>query len=115
MSNAARNLDDAPVAIELRNVNKWYGQFHVLTDINLTVRKGEKVVVADHFDIGLDARQADGLRAHQHAVGSGRNRCPAAVEVVRSVPAIEQHLADLRRRHRLRVREIEAGAVGIHQ
>jgi len=31
--------------IELRNVNKWYGDFHVLKDINLEVRKGEKVVV----------------------------------------------------------------------
>ena len=36
MSNAARNLDSAPIAIELRQVNKWYGQFHVLTNVNLT-------------------------------------------------------------------------------
>ncbi|MEO1549196.1 MAG: amino acid ABC transporter ATP-binding protein [Pseudomonadota bacterium] len=32
-------------AIELVAVNKWYGDFHVLKDINLTVAKGEKVVV----------------------------------------------------------------------
>ena len=34
----------API-IEMRNVNKWYGDFHVLKDVNLTVRRGEKVVV----------------------------------------------------------------------
>lgn len=32
--------------IELNSVNKWYGDFHVLKDINLNVGKGEIVVVA---------------------------------------------------------------------
>ncbi len=32
--------------IELNGVNKWYGDFHVLKDINLNVGKGEIVVVA---------------------------------------------------------------------
>ncbi len=31
--------------IELKAVNKWYGQFHVLTDINLDVKEGEKIVI----------------------------------------------------------------------
>jgi putative glutamine transport system ATP-binding protein len=31
--------------IELKGVNKWYGQFHVLSDINLSVKEGEKIVV----------------------------------------------------------------------
>lgn len=31
--------------IELARVNKWYGDFHVLKDINFEVGKGEKVVV----------------------------------------------------------------------
>ncbi len=34
----------API-IELRDVNKWFGDFHVLKNLNLTVRKGEKMVV----------------------------------------------------------------------
>ena len=29
----------------MRHVHKWYGAFHALTDINLEVQKGEKVVV----------------------------------------------------------------------
>ena len=31
--------------IELKNVNKWYDDFHVLKDINLRIETGEKVVV----------------------------------------------------------------------
>jgi general L-amino acid transport system ATP-binding protein len=32
-------------AVEMRGVNKWYGQFHVLRDINLDVKKGERIVI----------------------------------------------------------------------
>jgi general L-amino acid transport system ATP-binding protein len=31
--------------IEIKNLNKWYGDFHVLKDINLEVKKGEIIVV----------------------------------------------------------------------
>ncbi|MEZ5601648.1 MAG: amino acid ABC transporter ATP-binding protein [Candidatus Competibacteraceae bacterium] len=31
--------------IRMDKVHKWYGTFHVLKDINLTVRKGERIVV----------------------------------------------------------------------
>jgi len=31
--------------IELQDVNKWYGSYHALVDINETIRKGEVVVV----------------------------------------------------------------------
>ncbi|MET0171106.1 MAG: amino acid ABC transporter ATP-binding protein, partial [Agrobacterium vaccinii] len=34
------------VAIEITGMNKWYGDFHVLRDINLKVMKGERIVVA---------------------------------------------------------------------
>jgi len=32
--------------IEIKNLNKWYGDFHVLKDINLNVKRGEIIVVA---------------------------------------------------------------------
>jgi len=32
--------------VEIDNLNKWYGDFHVLKDININVGKGEIVVVA---------------------------------------------------------------------
>lgn len=31
--------------IQLQGVEKWYGQFQVLTDINLDVRQGERIVI----------------------------------------------------------------------
>ncbi len=33
------------VAIQITGMNKWYGAFHVLKDINLTVNQGERIVV----------------------------------------------------------------------
>ncbi len=33
------------VMIEMDAVHKWYGTFHVLKDINLTVQKGERIVI----------------------------------------------------------------------
>ena len=38
-------MDTLAPAIELIGLNKFYGTFHALRDISLTVRKGEKVVV----------------------------------------------------------------------
>jgi general L-amino acid transport system ATP-binding protein len=34
------------VAIDVVNMHKWYGDFHVLRDINLRVMKGERIVIA---------------------------------------------------------------------
>ena len=33
------------VVVSMASVNKWFGQFHVLRDINLHVLKGERIVV----------------------------------------------------------------------
>src|SRR5579871_1669485 len=33
------------MAIELRDVNKWYGSFHALRRINLSVSPGERIVI----------------------------------------------------------------------
>ena len=38
--------------IEIRNVNKWYGQFHVLKDCSTSIAKGEVVVVCGHSGSG---------------------------------------------------------------
>src|SRR5579862_5366845 len=53
--------------IELRNVNKWYGDFHVLKDINVEVRKGERVVVCGPSGSGKSTmiRCINRLEEHQ--------------------------------------------------
>lgn len=36
---------DPQEVIVIENLNKWYGDFHVLRDINLRVKKGERIVI----------------------------------------------------------------------
>lgn len=38
-------MKDRKDIIEIKNLNKWYGDFHALKDINLTIKKGEIIVV----------------------------------------------------------------------
>ena len=40
------------VAIEFRGVNKWFGEHHVLTDVDLKVDAGEVIVVCGHSGSG---------------------------------------------------------------
>ncbi len=44
-NTSATRLASAPNAVSLERVNKWYGAFHVLRDVDLTVRKGERIVI----------------------------------------------------------------------
>src|SRR5579862_6286641 len=37
--------DKAGWAIEIADLNKWYGDFHVLREINLTISRGERIVI----------------------------------------------------------------------
>jgi general L-amino acid transport system ATP-binding protein len=61
-----RNADDAPMII-LRGVHKWFGQFHVLRDLNLDVWKGQKVVVCGPSGSGKSTmiRCINRLEEHQ--------------------------------------------------
>lgn len=58
---------DTPVVVELDQLNKWYGQFHVLKDINLQVRKGERIVVCGPSGSGKSTmiRCINRLEEHQ--------------------------------------------------
>jgi len=44
MTDATTALPTAPI-IEMQGVNKWYDSFQVLTDIDLSVRTGERIVI----------------------------------------------------------------------
>ena len=53
--------------IEMRNVNKWYGDFHVLRDVNFTVAQKQKVVVCGPSGSGKSTmiRCINRLEEHQ--------------------------------------------------
>lgn len=53
--------------ITLENVNKWYGPFHVLKDINLQVRQGERIVLCGPSGSGKSTtiRCINHLEEHQ--------------------------------------------------
>ena len=55
------------LTIELRDVHKWYGQFHVLKDINLEVKKGERIVICGPSGSGKSTmiRCINRLEEHQ--------------------------------------------------
>ena len=58
--------DTTPI-ITIENMHKWYGEFHVLKDINLTVDKGERIVICGPSGSGKSTliRGINRLEEHQ--------------------------------------------------
>ncbi len=69
-----------PPPIELIGLNKWFGSFHVLKDIDLRVREGERIVVCGPSGSGkstlircinqLEKNQEGTVRIHGRAYGA---------------------------------------------
>ena len=55
------------VMIEMQDVHKWYGEFHVLKNINLKVNKGERIVICGPSGSGKSTmiRCINRLEEHQ--------------------------------------------------
>ena len=58
------------VAIQINEMNKWYGNFHVLRDINLTVNKGERIVIAGPSGSGKSTLIRCINRLEEHQAGT---------------------------------------------
>jgi general L-amino acid transport system ATP-binding protein len=74
------------VAVEMAGVHKWFGEFHVLKDINLTVMRGERIVICGPSGSGKSTliRCINGLEEHQ------RGRVVVdGIELTRDVRSIE--------------------------
>src|SRR6185295_13945030 len=68
MAEAAKNFQIGDeVAVQIASMNKWYGEFHVLRDINLAVYKGERIVVCGPSGSGKSTliRCINRLEEHQ--------------------------------------------------
>ena len=67
MAEAAKLQVSDEVAITIHNMNKWYGTFHVLRDIDLTVQRGERIVICGPSGSGKSTliRCINALEEHQ--------------------------------------------------
>ena len=90
--------DASEVCITLKGVNKWYGDFHVLRDINLEVCSGERIVICGPSGSGKSTmiRCINRLEEHQEGdiVVSGttlNNDIKRIDEIRREVGMVFQH------------------------
>jgi general L-amino acid transport system ATP-binding protein len=87
-----RPADTTPptgTAIEMRGVHKWYGSFHALRNIDLTVERGERIVICGPSGSGKSTliRCVNRLEEHQRGIirVDGMELTPDAkrIEIVR--------------------------------
>ena len=66
VNRAAMQVSDE-VAIQITDMNKWFGTFHVLKDIDLTVYRGERIVICGPSGSGKSTliRCINRLEEHQ--------------------------------------------------
>ena len=69
-SQLNKDLAESEVAIEIKNMNKWYGDFHVLKDIELTVKRGERIVICGPSGSGKSTMIRCINRLEEHQKGS---------------------------------------------
>ncbi len=67
MTEDVAKTNDEKLAVEIIGMHKWYGDFHVLKNINLEVRKGERIVVCGPSGSGKSTviRCINRLEEHQ--------------------------------------------------
>jgi general L-amino acid transport system ATP-binding protein len=85
MTDMAAETQAEPI-IALRHVDKWYGDFHVLRDINLEVGRGERVVVCGPSGSGKSTMIRCINRLEEHQQGQ---IIVAGIELTSDVKKIE--------------------------
>ena len=92
MSLAIETNANAGAAIEMTGVHKWFGEFHVLRNINLSVGRGERIVVCGPSGSGKSTliRCINRLEVHQ----SGTIRV-GGVELTQDIRRIDEVRRDV--------------------
>ncbi|WP_417837719.1 amino acid ABC transporter ATP-binding protein [Thalassospira tepidiphila] len=62
------SAEDAVISVA--NMNKWYGSFHVLKDINLNVKRGERIVICGPSGSGKSTMIRCINRLEEHQTGT---------------------------------------------
>lgn len=90
--------DEPPVVIDIQGLNKWYGDYHALRDIDLQVRQGDRIVLCGPSGSGKSSliRCVNQLETAQHGCirifnADVTNASPAAAAALRDVGMVFQH------------------------
>jgi general L-amino acid transport system ATP-binding protein len=88
-TKVASNVEDT---IIIEGLNKWYGDFHVLKDINLKVKKGEKIVICGPSGSGKSTMIRCINRLEEFQRGSLVVNGVEMVEDVKNIEAIRREV-----------------------
>ena len=80
------------MVINIADMNKWYGQFHVLKDINLTVRRGERIVICGPSGSGKSTLIRCINRLEEHQQGSINVNGMELTSDVKNIDAIRREV-----------------------
>ncbi len=92
MSTETKVAENADDMIVIKDLNKWYGNFHVLKDINLTVKKGEKIVICGPSGSGKSTMIRCINRLEEFQRGSLVVNGVEMVEDVKNIEAIRREV-----------------------
>ena len=88
-NTAVKNDQDI---IVIKDMNKWYGDFHVLKDINLSVKKGEKIVICGPSGSGKSTMIRCINRLEEFQRGSLTVNGVEMIEDVKNIEAIRREV-----------------------
>ncbi|MFS8931371.1 amino acid ABC transporter ATP-binding protein [Cupriavidus taiwanensis] len=76
--------------VTLENVNKWYGDFHVLRNLNLEVRRGERIVICGPSGSGKSTMIRCINRLEEHQAGVIRVDGTELIDDLKSIESIRK-------------------------
>lgn len=90
-NQTSEKSDDREIIV-IKDMNKWYGDFHVLKDINLTVKKGERIVVCGPSGSGKSTMIRCINRLEQFQRGSLTVNDVEMIDDVKNIEAIRREV-----------------------
>lgn len=78
--------------VALKDVNKWYGEFHVLRNINLQVGKGEKIVICGPSGSGKSTMIRCINRLEEHQSGDILVKGTALTSDLKNIEAVRREV-----------------------
>jgi len=91
-ANDSQSAKDEKEIIMIKGMNKWYGNFHVLKDINLHVKKGERIVICGPSGSGKSTMIRCINRLEEFQEGSLIVNGVEMIEDVKNIEAIRREV-----------------------